>query len=120
MAIAGCMRSQSQRPPHGARTTDEIPKASIFSELLIYELLENAETGSCLGGAEIINFQIGPGPSTFTRIFLSFSSLSHVRANERNAALLTEYTPKPGKPFTDVIDPVIKIDPPSLNSGNAF
>jgi hypothetical protein len=33
---------------------------------------------------------IGPGLSTFTRIFLPFSSLSHVRANERNAALLAE------------------------------
>src|ERR1035441_1813676 len=29
-----------------------------------------------------------PGLSTFPRIFLPFSSLSHVRANERNAALL--------------------------------
>jgi hypothetical protein len=28
-----------------------------------------------------------------TRIFLPFSSLSQVRANERNAALLAEYTP---------------------------
>jgi hypothetical protein len=38
---------------------------------------------------------IGPGLSTFTRIFLPFSSLSQVRANERNAALLAAYTPKP-------------------------
>ena len=56
----------------------------------------------------------------FTRIFLPFSSLSHVRANERNAALLAAYTLKPGKPFTEAFDPVMKIDPPSLNSGNAF
>ena len=55
-----------------------------------------------------------PGLSTFTRIFLPFSSLSHVRANERNAALLAEYTPKPGKPFTEATDPVMMIDPPSL------
>src|SRR6185312_12416444 len=44
-------------------------------------------TWSCIGVA------IGPGLSTFTRIFLPFSSLSQVRANERNAALLAEYTP---------------------------
>jgi len=31
---------------------------------------------------------IGPGLITFTRIFLSFNSTSHVRANDRNAALL--------------------------------
>src|SRR5882724_10264003 len=71
-------------------------------------------TSSCIGVA------IGPGPSTFTRIFLPFSSLSHVRAKERNAALLAAYTPKPGKPFTEATDPVMMIDPPSLNSGNAF
>ena len=74
----------------------------------------SSRTWSCIGVA------IGPGLSTFTRIFLPFSSLSHVRANERNAALLAEYTPKPGKPFTEATDPVRKIDPPSLNSGNAF
>ena len=34
---------------------------------------------------------ICPGLSTFTRIFLPFSSLSHVRTNERNAALLAAY-----------------------------
>ena len=33
---------------------------------------------------------VGPGLSRFSRIFLPFSSLSHVRANERNAALLAE------------------------------
>jgi hypothetical protein len=33
---------------------------------------------------------ICPGLSTFTRIFLPFSSLSHVHANERNAALLAK------------------------------
>jgi hypothetical protein len=43
-----------------------------------------------------------------------------VRAKERNAALLAAYTPKPGKPFTEATEPVIMIDPPSLNSGNAF
>jgi hypothetical protein len=63
---------------------------------------------------------IGPGPSTFSRIFLSFSSLSHVRAKERNAALVAAYTPKAGKPFTEATDPVMMIDPPLLNSGNAF
>jgi hypothetical protein len=47
-------------------------------------------------------------------------SVSHVRANERNAALLAAYTPKPGKPFTDATDPVMMIDPPSLSSGSAF
>src|ERR1700688_2347161 len=46
-----------------------------------------------------------PGLSTFTRIFLPFSSLSHVRANQRNAALLAAYTPKPGKPFTEATGP---------------
>src|SRR3984893_16275077 len=74
----------------------------------------SSRTWSCIGVA------IGPGLSTFTRIFLPFSSLSQVRANECNAALLAEYTPKPGKPFTEATDPVMKIDPPSLNSGNAF
>ena len=53
-------------------------------------------------------------------MFLPFSSLSHVRAKERNAALLAAYTPYPGKPFTEATDPVMKIDPPSLNSGSAF
>jgi hypothetical protein len=33
-----------------------------------------------------------PGLSSFTQIFLPFSSLSHLRANERNTALLAEYT----------------------------
>src|SRR5205823_13845259 len=47
----------------------------------------SVRTWSCIGVA------IGPGLSTFTRIFLPFSSLSQVRANERNAALLAEYTP---------------------------
>src|SRR3984893_7398634 len=47
----------------------------------------SVRTWSCIGVA------IGPGLSTFTRIFLPFSSLSHVRANERNAALLAAYTP---------------------------
>src|SRR6202020_1948332 len=74
----------------------------------------SVRTWSCIGVA------IGPGLSTFTRIFLPFSSLSQVRANERNAALLAEYTPYPGNPFTEATDPVMKIDPPSLNSGNAF
>ena len=54
------------------------------------------------------------GLSRFSRIFLPFSWLSNVQANGRNAALLAEYTPKPGKPFTDAIDPVMMIDPPSL------
>src|SRR2546430_5409510 len=47
----------------------------------------SVRTWSCMGVA------IGPGLSTFTRIFLPFSSLSQVRANERNAALLAAYTP---------------------------
>src|SRR5690348_15822451 len=47
----------------------------------------SSRTWSCIGVA------MGPGLSTFTRIFLLFSSLSQVRANERNAALLAEYTP---------------------------
>jgi hypothetical protein len=47
----------------------------------------SVRTWSCIGVA------IGPGLSTFTRIFLPFSSLSQVRANERKAALLAEYTP---------------------------
>jgi hypothetical protein len=64
----------------------------------------SVRTWSCIGAA------IGPGLSTFTRIFLPFSSLSHVRANERNAALLAAYTPKPGKPFTEATDPVMKTD----------
>src|ERR1700676_2312959 len=55
-----------------------------------------------------------PGLSRFSRVFLPFSSLSHVRANERNAALPAEYTPKPGKPFTEATDLVMMIDPPSL------
>jgi hypothetical protein len=55
-----------------------------------------------------------PGLSRFSRIFLPFSSLSHVRANERNAALLAEYTLRPGRPLTEATDPVMMIDPPSL------
>jgi hypothetical protein len=46
--------------------------------------------------------------------------LSHLRANERNAALLAAYTPKPGKPFTEATDPLMMIYPSSLNSRNAF
>jgi hypothetical protein len=56
----------------------------------------------------LFGLAIGPGLSTFTRIFLPFSSLSQVRANERNAALLAEYTPKPGKPLTEATDPVVE------------
>jgi len=43
-----------------------------------------------------------------------------VRANERNAALLAAYTPKPGKPFTEATDPIMMIDAPSFNSGNGM
>src|ERR1700754_4878304 len=68
----------------------------------------SVRTWSCIGVA------IGPGCSTFTRIFLAFSSLSHPRAKACNAALLAAYTLYPGKPFTDATDPVMKIDPPSL------
>src|SRR5438270_11591374 len=46
----------------------------------------SSRTCSCIGVA------IGPGCSTFTRIFLHFSSLSHARANACNAALLAAYT----------------------------
>jgi AraC-like DNA-binding protein len=70
----------------------------------------SVRTWSCIGVA------IGAGLSRFTRIFLPFSSLSHVRAKERNAALLAAYTPKPGKPLTEATEPVMKIDPPSMNS----
>ena len=63
---------------------------------------------------------IAPGTNKFTRIFLAFSSFSHVRANERSASLLAAYTPKPGNPFAAAFDPVMKIDAPSLSSGNAF
>jgi hypothetical protein len=34
--------------------------------------------------------------------------------------LLAAYTLQKGKPLTDAIDPVMKIEPPSLNSGSAF
>ena len=37
-----------------------------------------------------------PGTQKLSRIFLPFSSLSHVRATERYAVLLAEYTSKPG------------------------
>src|SRR3546814_19844415 len=51
-------------------------------------------TWSCMGVA------IGPGCSTFTRIFRPFSSLSHPRANAYNDALHAAYPLSPGKPFT--------------------
>jgi hypothetical protein len=37
----------------------------------------------------------------FTRIFLPVSSFSHVRAKERNAALLAAYAPKPREEVYD-------------------
>src|SRR5579863_9214845 len=46
----------------------------------------SVRTWSCIGVA------IGPGCSTFTRIFLPFNSLSQPRANACNAALLAAYT----------------------------
>src|SRR6185437_4022255 len=46
----------------------------------------SVRTWSCIGVA------IGPGCSTFTRIFLPLSSLSHPRANACSAALLAAYT----------------------------
>src|SRR6202021_2280830 len=74
----------------------------------------SVRTWSCIGVA------IGPGCSTFTRIFLPLSSLSHPRANACGAALLAAYTLYPGKPLLEATAPVMKLDPPSLNSGNAF
>jgi hypothetical protein len=47
---------------------------------------------------------IVPGLSTFTRIFRSFRSSVHVRANERTAALA-------GKPFTLAIEAFMMIEP---------
>jgi hypothetical protein len=54
------------------------------------------DSNSCLVSMSIrceSGVSIRPGLSTFTRILLPFSLLSQVRANERNVALLAEYTP---------------------------
>ena len=45
---------------------------------------------SPLSGRWESGVSIGPGLSTFTRIFLPFSSLSQARADERRVALLAE------------------------------
>ena len=42
--------------------------------------------------------KLAPGLSTFTRICLPFSSLSHVRAKERNVALLAGTRPNQENP----------------------
>jgi thiosulfate reductase cytochrome b subunit len=50
----------------------------------------------------------------------SFKSTSHVRAKERTAALLALYTLNDGKPLMSAIDSFRKMEPPSVNNGNAF
>ncbi len=79
-------RRRQTTPPHSRNflRTTHLSRRIKDSNISFASLVR---TWSCIGVA------IGPGLSTFTRIFLPFSSLSQVRANERNVALLAEYTP---------------------------
>lgn len=61
---------------------------------------------------------IEPGLMTFTRMPRSFSSAAQVRASERTAALLAEYTPAPGMPLVALVVPFRMIDAPSLINGS--
>src|SRR6202041_3705311 len=63
---------------------------------------------------------IGPGLTAFTRIFRSFKSIVHVRANDRTAALVALYTLDEGLPLDATIEALRMIDPPSGISGRAF
>src|SRR2546423_653929 len=74
----------------------------------------SSNTSSCFAVATC------PGVSTLTRMRRSFNSASHTRAQACCTALLPEYTLQPGKPLSEAFDPVMKIEPPSLNSGSAF
>ena len=107
---AGIVASKKQRRCDFLRFTHAFPRDQGFEVLLRFLV----RTASCIVVA------IAPGNSKFTRIFLFFSSFGQVRAKERTANLLAAYTLKPGSPFAGAFDPVMKIDPPSLNSGNAF
>src|ERR1700749_3132166 len=81
---ARIVRSKKQRDRRNFLRTTHLSRGIRDSNI---RFASSVRTWSCIGVA------IGPGLSTFTRIFLPFSSLSQVRANERNAALLAEYTP---------------------------
>ena len=63
---------------------------------------------------------IGPGLSALTRIFRSFKSIVHVRANDRTAALLALYTLDAGLPLDATIEAFRMIDPPSGTRDRAF
>src|SRR6202042_2539460 len=62
----------------------------------------------------------GPGLSAFTRIFRSFKSVVHVRANDRTAALLALYTLNAGLPVDATIEAFRMIEAPSRTRGRAF
>ncbi len=63
---------------------------------------------------------MGPGLTAFTRMRRSFSSVVHVRANERTAAFVALYTLLAGNPLLPTIDALRMIDAPSGISGSAF
>jgi hypothetical protein len=50
----------------------------------------------------------------------SFRSVVQLRANERTAAFVAEYTLKAAMPLTETIEAFRMIEPPSGMSGSAF
>jgi AcrR family transcriptional regulator len=67
-----------------------------------------------------IGVSIGPGLMALTRILRSFRSVVQLRANERTAAFVAEYTLNEAMPFWETIDAFTMIEPPSGISGSAF
>jgi len=63
---------------------------------------------------------VAPGLTAFTRMRRSFSSVVHVRANERTAAFVALYTLLAENPLLPTIDALRTIDAPSGISGRAF
>ena len=60
---------------------------------------------------------MGPGLTALTRILRSFNSDVQVRAKERTAAFVAEYTPKAAVPVVFATDELRMIAPPSTISG---
>src|SRR5438046_5369541 len=63
---------------------------------------------------------MGPGLTAFTRMRRSFSSVVHVRANERTAAFVALYPLLDGTPLLPTIDALRMIDAPAGSSGSVF
>ena len=63
---------------------------------------------------------VAPGLRALTRILRCFRSRVQHRAKERMAAFEALYTLKASVPFTEVVEAVRMIEPPSMRSGRAF